>query len=149
MSSIGFRMADYLGIDYGTKKIGLSWGNDLLNMAVPMDPVINFSSLKEAIEKISGIVKIKSVHALVIGYPLNMDDTKGKRTQEVEKFAEELKQCLGLKVYLVDERLTTFAAENSNRRPSLKNKNREKKGARDSLAAAYILQDFLDQNVKR
>jgi putative Holliday junction resolvase len=88
-------------------------------------------------------IKQRRATDLVLGYPLNMDDTAGPKAKEAEALAERLKKELGLPVHLVDERLTSYEAEST----IAKAKRREVRasGLIDSRAATLILQDFLDQ----
>ncbi|MDR1665681.1 MAG: Holliday junction resolvase RuvX [Puniceicoccales bacterium] len=137
-------MPDYLGIDYGTKKVGLSWGDDTLGMAVPINPIVGFGTLRELIRRLAGVIEKKNPSALVLGYPLHMDGTEGRRVREVKAFAKTLRTHFNRPIYPMDERLTTFEARGN----PLKNKRPSPSGRHDSLAATYILQDFLDQRQK-
>jgi putative Holliday junction resolvase len=132
-----------LGIDYGTRRIGLAFGDDLgvatpLPAIVDADPAQRWSALLAAARQ-------RRATDLVIGYPLNMDDTAGPKAKEAEAIAERLRAELGLPVHLVDERLTSYEAEASIAR----HKRREVRasGLIDSRAATLILQDFLDQRI--
>jgi putative holliday junction resolvase len=89
------------------------------------------------------IIVQRKITDLVLGYPYNMDGTVGFKAQEVDAFAEALKNSFGLPVHLIDERLTSFEAESS----IAKHKRREVRasGLVDSRAATIILQDYLDQ----
>ena len=78
----------------------------------------------------------------MLGWPLNMDGSEGPRCQAVRAFADHLDAPLGLPILLWDERLTTFAAEEAAERAGLRGRKRTE--MLDALAAAAILQDFLD-----
>lgn len=131
----------FLGIDYGARRIGLSYGDDL-GVATPLpaltdaDPAKRWTALLE-------VIKQRRVTDLVIGHPLNMDDTVGFKAKEVEAFAGKLREELKLPVHLVDERLTSYEAETT----IAKSKRRDVRasGVIDSRAATLILQDFLNQ----
>ena len=90
-------------------------------------------------------VRQRRVTDIVIGFPLNMDDSVGFKAREVKKFAERLKNELGLPVHLVDERLTSYEAEASI--PKSKRRDVRASGLIDSRAATLILQDFLGQAI--
>jgi putative holliday junction resolvase len=130
----------FLGIDYGEKRIGLSFGDDL-GLASPIPAAVE--ATKEArLNHIGEVIRQRRITALVIGHPLNMDGTAGFKAQEVERFVAVLEERFGLPVHLVDERLTSFEAE---RRLKRRKKVTRESGEIDSMAAALILQDFLDQ----
>ena len=134
-------MPVYLGIDYGEKRIGLSIADDL-GLASPLPAAVE-PNKKERIRRIESVVRERRITDLVIGHPLNMDGTAGFKAKEAERFAELLRERLQLPVHLVDERLTSHEAENL-----LKQRRRKisrASGEIDSLAAALILQDFLDR----
>lgn len=130
-----------LGIDYGTRRIGLSYGDEL-GVATPL-PAITDVAPEKRWAALLAAVKQRRATDLVLGYPLNMDDTAGPKAKEAEALAERLKKELGLPVHLVDERLTSYEAEST----IAKAKRREVRasGLIDSRAATLILQDFLDQ----
>jgi putative Holliday junction resolvase len=130
-----------LGIDYGTRRIGLSYGDEL-GVATPL-PAITDAAPEKRWAALLAAVKQRSATDLVLGYPLNMDDTAGPKAKEAEALAERLRGELGLPVHLVDERLTSYEAEST----IAKSKRREVRasGLIDSRAATLILQDFLDQ----
>ena len=87
----------------------------------------------------------RRVTDIVLGYPLNMDDTAGPKAREAEAFAAKLRGAFSLPVHLIDERLTSYEAESTIAR----HRRREVRasGLVDSRAATLILQDFLDQRV--
>jgi len=89
------------------------------------------------------VVRARQPTDLVLGHPLNMDDTAGPKAKEVEAFAEKLGAEFGLPVHLIDERLTSYEAEST----IAKSKRRDVRasGIVDSRAATLILQDYLDQ----
>jgi putative Holliday junction resolvase len=129
-----------LGIDYGARRIGLSYGDDL-GVATPLpaltdaDPAKRWAALQDVIAK-------RRITDLVLGYPLNMDDTAGFKAKEVDVFAARLREEYKLPVHLVDERLTSYEAEST----IAKSKRRDVRasGIIDSRAATIILQDFLN-----
>lgn len=132
-----------LGIDYGAKRIGLSYGDEL-GVATPLPALVEADPARRWVALIT-VVKRRRVTDLVVGHPLNMDDTAGPKAKEVEAFAERLRSALGLPVHLVDERLTSYEAELSI--PKAKRREVRASGLIDSRSATLILQDFLDQKL--
>lgn len=132
-----------LGIDYGTRRIGLAFGDDL-GVATPLPAIVDADPAQRWTVLLAAARQRRATD-LVIGYPLNMDDTAGPKAKEAEAIAERLRAELGLPVHLVDERLTSYEAEAS----IAKHKRREVRasGLIDSRAATLILQDFLDQRI--
>ena len=131
----------YLGIDWGEKRIGLSYG-DGLGVAVPL-PAATGASIDERLQKIALCIEQRKIDVIVVGYPYNMDGSVGAKVEQVEAFIALLEQKFSLPVHRSDERLTTYHAEQSSR--SLKLKDSRSSGALDSRAATLVLQDFLDQ----
>lgn len=141
------KVNSYIGIDYGSRRIGLSWGTDELKIAVPLNPIVNYRSMQQVLDTLAKLIKGKGADALVIGLPLHMDGQRGRRTKEVEMFATDLKENLMVPVYFVDERLSTQTAESYGlfkTTSARKQKQTKQAGIIDSRAAAIILQDFLD-----
>jgi putative holliday junction resolvase len=132
-----------LGIDHGTRRVGLSYGDDI-GVATPL-PALVFADSAKQWEGIASVVKDRKITDLVIGHPLNMDGTAGPKAKEVEEFARKLQSVFGLPVHLVDERLTSYEAE-STIEPS-KRRAVRKSGLIDSRAATLILQDFLNGRI--
>lgn len=130
-----------LGIDYGTRRLGLSYGDEL-GIATPLAALIDADETKRW-AALAALVKQRRATDLVLGYPFNMDGTVGFKAKEVDAFAARLREAFGLPVHLVDERLTSYEAESS----IAKSKRREVRasGIVDSRAATLILQDFLNQ----
>ncbi|WP_309400301.1 Holliday junction resolvase RuvX [Cerasicoccus maritimus] len=144
---------NYLGIDYGEKRIGLSAGDDEVCLAVPIPAAVE--PTKEArMVHIAQEIKQRRIGALVVGYPYNMDGSVGFKAKEVDAFIGELEAKFGLPIHRTDERLTSQAAEaqmrtnkpkKSRSKKSVKAKQEERRsGNLDSRAAALILQDYLD-----
>jgi len=135
-------MPNYLGIDYGTKRIGLAWADELL-ICLPARAVPGLGC-KGCWEELANEVAQRSITDLVVGYPLHMDGTEGKRVQEVDCFIEELDQRFGLPVHRVDERLTSATARETIG-GKYAAKGADKSGRVDCAAACLILQDFLNK----
>lgn len=144
---------NYLGIDYGEKRVGLSAGDDELRLATPI-PAAAESAPEARWAHLENEVARRRVGALVVGYPYNMDGSIGFKAKEVDAFIAELETRFGLPVHRVDERLTSRDAEArmNEARPakgrsqrSVRAKQKERRsGELDSRAATLILQDYLD-----
>jgi putative Holliday junction resolvase len=131
----------FLGIDYGTRRIGLATGDEL-GVATPV-PALVEAELAVRRQALAALVRQRRIDEIVLGYPLNMDGTAGYKAKEAEALAAELRAEFGLPVHLVDERLTSHIAEQGMNQKQLR--EIRAKGIIDSRAAAVILQDYLDQ----
>ncbi len=138
-----------LGLDYGEKRWGLSYGDEL-GLAVPVTAAVA-PSPKERFAQVAREIAARRITELVVGYPYNMDGSVGFKAKEVDAFIAELEKRFKLPVHRVDERLTSHQAE-AEARVTARHRDRSpaaRRGARatgeiDSRAATLILQDFLD-----
>ncbi|MBD2665390.1 Holliday junction resolvase RuvX [Richelia sinica] len=130
-----------LGLDVGSKRIGVA-GCDGTGLIATGITTIERKSFREDVELIQKLVSDRQVQVLVIGLPYSMDGSLGFQARQVKKFAQRLAQTLNLPLEYVDERLTSYQAEQmliaENRSPS------RNKGLIDRKAAALILQQWLD-----
>ena len=130
-----------LGLDVGKKRIGLA-GCDGTGLIATGIMTLERRSFAEDVECIQQIVSDRQVQILVVGLPYSMDGSLGFQARHVQKFTNKLSKALQLPVEYVDERLTSFQAEQmliaENRSPS------RHKGLIDRKAAALILQQWLD-----
>lgn len=132
---------NYLGIDWGEKRIGLAFA-DSLGIAVPLPAAV--ASTKQArMQQIEAAITERKIEALVVGYPLNMDGSVGFKAKEVEAFIAVLEGRFKLPVHRLDERLSSHSVEQHLK--GSKKKPDRKSGAIDSSAAALILQDFIEE----
>jgi len=132
----------FLGIDYGSRRVGLAAGDEL-GVATPLPALVDADPLARR-RALAAVLKSRRIQGIVVGHPLNMDGTAGFKAKEMEAFAEGLREEFGLPVHLVDERLTSHVAEGGLNQKQLR--EIRAKGIIDSRAAAVILQDFLDQH---
>jgi len=130
-----------VGIDYGSRRVGLAFGDEL-GVAVPL-PALTQADPARRWAALLAVVRERQATEVVIGHPLNMDDTAGPKAKEVEAVAEKLRAELGLPVHLVDERLTSYEAESTIAKA--KRRDVRASGLIDSRAATLILQDYLNQ----
>jgi putative Holliday junction resolvase len=132
-----------LGIDYGTRRVGLAQGDEI-GVATPLPALVDADEAARW-QKLGEVIKQRRITDLVLGYPYNMDGSIGFKAKEVDAFAAKLKAQFGLPVHLVDETLTSDAAESSIAKKD--RRNVRDSGLIDSRAACLILQDYLDQNL--
>lgn len=130
-----------LGLDIGRKRIGVA-GCDRTGLIATGITTIERSSFINDVEQFQNIVNERQVEILVVGLPYSMDGSLGFQARQVQKYATRLAQALNLPIEYVDERLTSFQAEQmliaENRSPS------RNKGLIDRKAASIILQQWLD-----
>ena len=132
---------NYLGLDWGEKRIGLAFA-DSLGIAVPLPAAV--AATKQArMQQIQAAITERKVDVLIVGYPLNMDGSVGFKAKEVDAFIAVLEGRFKLPLHRVDERLSSHAVEQHLK--GSKKKPDRKSGAIDSSAAALILQDFLEE----
>ena len=131
----------YLGLDYGTKTVGLAV-SDRTGFLASNYGVIRYSETSEIFKELEKIVKDEEIEAFVLGYPKNMNNTCGKRVEETLILKEELENKFNLPVFLMDERLSTTEAEKVLLLGDTSRKKRKK--VIDSVAATIILQTYLD-----
>lgn len=132
-------MGCWLGIDHGTKRIGLAAGTTEEGIASPLT-VIPAEPLQEAFAKIRRLAADYRAEGVVVGWPLNMDDTAGPQADLARQMACRLGEATGLDVRLWDERLSSFAADKA---LAGNYTRRKRKARRDAVAAAAMLTDFL------
>jgi putative Holliday junction resolvase len=135
-----------LAIDPGSRRIGLSLSDSSGRLATPY-AVLQVSSPKEALAQIAKIIEKESVQRLVVGIPLNMDGSRGHASGVAAQFAHALATVTGQTPILIDERLSTFQAEQDlvdRKRTGEKITRRQKKSRLDALAATVFLQAYLD-----
>jgi putative Holliday junction resolvase len=130
----------YLGIDYGTRRLGLAYGDEI-GVATPL-PAIAAAEEARQWSALAAVVAARRITDIVLGLPLNMDGSSGPKAQEVEAYGRRVAAQFGLAVHYVDERLTSYEAE-STIAPARRREVR-RSGLIDSRAATLILQDFLD-----
>lgn len=139
----------HLAIDYGMKRIGLALSDEGGRFATPFE-VLDLST-DESIEMIVQLVKAESIQQIVIGFPLNMDGTQSPMSKRVIDFARILKSKSGLDPIFIDERLSSFDAEQQlldMKKSGAKMTRKMKKERFDALSAASFLQAYLDGKLK-
>ena len=135
-------MSRTLGIDFGSKRVGLAL-SDRLNLIASPYKTLNYISEKELIAQLKSIVYENNIEIVVLGLPINMKGEDTIQTKKVRNF-KKLLSGLGLPVIYEDERLSSISAKNSLVLQNIKTGHN--KGAIDRTAAAIILQQYLDKS---
>ena len=140
-----------LGLDYGTKTVGVAVSDPLEITAQPLETIERKSAgkLRQTLARIEAIIEEygaagqqEKIEKIVLGYPKNMNSTEGDRCEATVSFKNDLERRTGLEVVLWDERLTTVEAERILMDSGVRRENR--KTYIDKMAAAVILQNYLD-----
>lgn len=132
-----------LGLDYGSKTVGVAM-TDALGMTVQPYKTIQRereSKLRQTLSEIAEIVEQYQIKKIVMGLPLNMDDTEGDRAAKTRDFAEKLKLRVAVPIEFTDERLTTMEAEEILDQSGIPRS--EQKKVIDQVAAQLILEQYL------
>ena len=135
-------MGRTLGIDFGSKRVGLAL-SDRLNLIASPYRTLDYVSEKELIAQLKSIVYENNIEIVVLGLPINMKGEDTIQTKKVRNF-KKLLSGLGLPVIYEDERLSSISAKNSLVLQNIKTGHH--KGAIDRTAAAIILQQYLDKS---
>ena len=130
-----------MGLDFGTKRIGVAVSDELLLTAQGLD-TIRRKELKSDLALIKGVVDSNGVGEVVVGLPLNMNGTYGAKAKEMLEFMDSLTKVIAIPVKTWDERLTTVQAESVLLEADVSRAKRKK--VIDKIAAQIILQSYLD-----
>ena len=130
-----------IGLDLGSKRIGVSICDDKQLIATPLK-TISRNSLKDLVDELRLIINENDIKGIIIGNPLNMDGSSGRSAQSVKDTTENIEKNLNIPICLWDERLSTVGAFNLSSQLDINVSKREKKI--DENAAAFILQGALD-----
>jgi putative Holliday junction resolvase len=131
-----------MGLDPGAKTIGVAVSDGLRLVATALETIRRRRFAEDA-ARLGEIARHRAVAGVVVGLPLNMDGSEGPRAQSARAFARNVAGALGLPVALMDERLSSFAAEEAMLAAGVPRRRRA--GAVDKVAAAIILQGALDR----
>ena len=140
-------MKRVLGLDYGSKTVGVAVSDPLMLGATPLEIIRREKEnhLRRTYTRISQLIAEYEVGEIVLGLPLNMDGSEGERAAAVRLFKEGLEKRCSLPVHLQDERLTTVEADEILEFNGIREKDRKK--YIDRIAAQVILEDWMaDQN---
>ena len=131
-----------LGVDPGTKTLGLAISDRTRLIATPMETIIRKKFTLDA-EHLLRVYDENEASALIVGLPVNMNGTHGPRAQSVRDFCANLLRLRDLPIFMWDERLSTAAVTRSMLEADMSRKKRKQNV--DKLAAGYILQGVLDR----
>ncbi len=134
-----------MGIDYGDKRIGIALTDALCIISSPFEVYKN-EGREKALQHLAEIIKEYDVDEVAMGLPINMDGTEGERAILHREFGEELSKFSGVKVFYVDERLTSAEAEEILISSGVRREKR--KELIDKISAQIILQTYIN-NIKR
>ena len=132
----------WMGLDLGTKTIGVAVSDRLLSSATPLHTIRRMKFSKDA-EALLQIIENREMGAIILGLPRNMDGSEGPRCQSTRAFARNLARLTNLPIGYWDERLSTVAAERALLEADTSRKRRAE--VIDHVAAGYILQGALDR----
>lgn len=133
-----------MGLDYGTKTVGVAISDSLLFTAQGVETIqiAQAGKLRKTYARIESLIKEYEVDRIVLGFPKNMNNTEGERCRATLEFKENLERRTGLEVILWDERQTTISAERVLQESGVRRE--ERKQYIDKIAAVFILQGYLD-----
>jgi putative holliday junction resolvase len=139
-------MGRIIGIDYGSKRIGVAVSDPLQIFASPLNTV----SPNEFDEFIAGYIKKEDVESFVIGYPVQMNNKPSESVNYINPFIKKLNKAYpAIKIHLADERFTSQMALRTMIDGGVKKKDRQDKSMVDKISASIILQSFLDNRTNK
>jgi putative Holliday junction resolvase len=146
-----------LAIDYGKKRLGLALSDEFCVTCRPYAAWTRINRRRD-LARLRGLVREERVRRIVVGLPLHLDGTPSEMSEEAKSFAVRVEKVLGLPVEMMDERLSTWEANEtlsklgsstSRRRRSSTRSENKKQTPLDDIAAAIILRDYLDRTRAR
>ena len=138
-----------MGLDYGSKTVGVAISDPLYITAQPIEIIRRESEnkLRRTLARIEELIKEYEVSEIVLGLPKNMNNTMGDRAEKSLEFKSMLERRTGLNVTMWDERLSTVSAHKAMIEAGIRREERGKYV--DSIAAVFILQGYLDSMPKK
>jgi putative Holliday junction resolvase len=134
-----------LGLDVGERRIGVAIADQRVQVALPV-AVVERRELPADLDAIARLVQEQGAEAVVIGLPISLNGSLGPQAEVVKAFGQELSARLSLPIEYWDERLSTVEAQR--RQASAGRRGPKAKAQRDALAAAIILQSYLDSRAQ-
>lgn len=134
-----------MGLDYGSKTIGIAISDELGFTAQPVETVERNgeNKLRKSLARISEIVREKNIQKIVVGLPVNMSGKRGERVTRTLEFVEKLKLRVDIPIVMQDERLTTVEANEILRESGVRCE--ERKRYIDQIAASIILKEYMER----
>lgn len=138
-----------MGLDYGSRTVGVAISDELLLTAQGKEIIRRNeeNKLRRTLARIEELIQEYDVEKIVLGLPLNMDESVSERSELCLEFKDKIERRCGIPVEMLDERLTTVEADEIMNEARIKGKKR--KEYVDMIAAQIILQDYLDNKVVR
>ncbi|HYM91907.1 MAG TPA: Holliday junction resolvase RuvX [bacterium] len=133
-------MSRFLGLDLGTRRIGVALSDPTGTVATPL-LVLAHTDRRRDLAAVARLAAAHGVARIVVGWPRNMDGTRGPAARRAEAFADALRRLVDVPIDLWDERLSTVAADRTLREVGVRRDRR--RVVRDQIAAALILQAYL------
>ena len=135
-----------MGLDYGSRTVGVAISDELLLTAQGKEIIRRKeeNKLRRTMARIEELIQEYNVEKMVLGLPLNMDQTPSERSELCLEFKDKLERRTGIPVVMWDERLTTVEADEIMDEVGIR--GRERKEYVDMIAAQIILQDYLDNS---
>ena len=135
-----------LGLDLGTRRIGLAISNEEATLAFPAGHLVRVGRRRD-LEAIRALVEERGVSCIVVGLPIHMDGREGVGAEAARAFARDLEQATEKPVEMMDERWTSQEAERALR--DAPRARKRKKGNVDAIAATLLLRTWLEQRAGR
>ncbi len=135
-----------MGLDYGSKTVGVAVSDSLLKTAQPRETIRREREgmLRRTLARIEQIAREEDVRLIVVGLPLNMDDSVGERAEAALAFRAMVEKRTGIRTVLSDERLTTMEARELLKEQGIRLS--EYKTYVDQVAANLILQEYMENH---
>ena len=137
-----------MGLDYGSKTVGVAVSDERLLFAMPKETIQRDSEKRQrkTLARIEELIRENNIEKIIVGLPLLPDGSEGERAEKARAFADKIKMRTGLEVILLDERYTTTAS--AEELDEMQIPKEEQKAYIDQLAACYILEEYLHQTEK-
>ena len=133
-----------LGLDAGERRVGVALSDELRLLASPLMVLDRQHGLSRVLDALVDLARRESITRIIVGLPLNADGSSGRQARRAQNFARLTARAVGVPVELWDERLSTQEAESIMRSGGRNMRRARHKGQVDAVAAAVILQDYLD-----
>jgi putative holliday junction resolvase len=140
------RQGRVLGVDAGERRVGVALSDELRLLASPLCVLDRARGLAPVLDALSEVAQREGVARMVVGLPLNADGSLGHQARRAQDFARIAARVVGVPVELWDERLSTKEAEAIVRAQGRSTRRVRQRGKIDAIAAAVILQDYLDHS---
>lgn len=138
-----------MALDYGSKTVGVALSDELMLTAQAFETIFRTSEnkLRKTIRRIEEIIQEKQVSKIIIGKPLNMDGAEGQRVEKTKEFVKLLEKRTNIEIIWQDERLTSIEAMEILKENQIKKS--ETKKYIDQVAAMLILEEYMNNNLKK